>query len=133
VEIIALSLSRRRALRHSTNTLATRDSSVYARTTIASDKERKATLRLTCDDWAVVWVNGEKIATLDHAKEMATVRLPILLKQGGNDIDVFIAKLTPNTSMRSTTRDMQWEKTGCSAAFPLMTMPTLIARMPGQG
>lgn len=59
-------------------------SSVYARTTIMSDKEKKATLRFTCDDWAVVWVNGEKIATLDHSKEMETVRLPILLKQGEN-------------------------------------------------
>ena len=58
--------------------------SCYARATIVSNRDRKATLRLALDDWAVVWLNGQKIATLNHAKELKTVQIPVSLKKGEN-------------------------------------------------
>ena len=64
------------------------DHSVYARTTIDSDHNRAAVLRLALDDWAFVWLNGEKIATLRHEKGLKTVRIPIELKQGKNELRI---------------------------------------------
>jgi len=62
------------------------DHSAYARTTLTSDNEREATLRITFDNWAIVWLNGEKIAALDREEELDTVRLPINLKAGENEL-----------------------------------------------
>ena len=36
----------------------------------------------------VVWLNGQKIATLNHKKELKTVRIPVQLKQGGNELRI---------------------------------------------
>ncbi len=62
------------------------DHSVYARTTLTSDRQQQATLRLAFDNWAIVWLNGKKIATLNHERELETVKLPITLKAGENQL-----------------------------------------------
>jgi hypothetical protein len=62
--------------------------SAYARTVIDSDDNKAAVLRLALDDWALVWLNGEKIATLRHEKGLETVRIPIRLKQGKNELRI---------------------------------------------
>lgn len=61
---------------------------VYARTTIASETERDAVLRLAVDDWAFVWLNGEKITTLKHEHGLETVRIPVKLKKGANELRI---------------------------------------------
>jgi hypothetical protein len=62
------------------------DHSIYARTTLSSDVQRLAMLRLAFDDWATVWLNGTRLATLDHSAGFETARLPILLKKGENQL-----------------------------------------------
>jgi hypothetical protein len=61
---------------------------VYARTTIESAKDGPAILRLTLDDWAMVWLNGEKVATRLHENGLETVRIPIRLKPGKNELRI---------------------------------------------
>lgn len=66
----------------------TENRSVYARTTLDSPEDTAATLRLAIDDWSIVWLNGEKIATLRHDKGLETARLPIHLKRGPNELRI---------------------------------------------
>ena len=40
--------------------------SFYVRTTLHSDTDRQATLRLGLDNWAIVYLNGTQITMLDH-------------------------------------------------------------------
>jgi len=63
------------------------DRSVYARTTIDSDRDKQVNLRLGFDDWVTVWVNAEKIKTIRHDKgkiEVATVS--VNLRKGANEM-----------------------------------------------
>lgn len=64
--------------------------SVYARTSIDSDRDKAAVLRIAIDDWAIVWLNGDKIATLRHEKGqgLKRARIPIRLKQGHNELRI---------------------------------------------
>lgn len=48
----------------------------YARGTIESPAARDATLGLAIDDWAVVWVIGEKVATMDHSVALEAEEIP---------------------------------------------------------
>ena len=58
----------------------------YARTTIESNSDRSALLRLTLDDWAIVWLNGQKISSLRHDNGLRTTRVRILLSKGANEL-----------------------------------------------
>ena len=58
----------------------------YARTSIESDADKPATLRLAVDDWTVVWLNGQKVAALRHDDGLKVVRIPIKLKKGNNEL-----------------------------------------------
>ena len=58
----------------------------YARTTIESNSDRSALLSLTVDDWAIVWLNGEKIASLKHDDGLTTSRVRIQLRKGANEL-----------------------------------------------
>ncbi len=60
--------------------------SYYLRTTLHSDVVRNTTLRLALDDWAIVWLNGAKLATLDHGDGFKTVSLPVSLNKGENQL-----------------------------------------------
>ncbi|MDA0811811.1 MAG: DUF2961 domain-containing protein, partial [Verrucomicrobia bacterium] len=60
--------------------------SFYARTTLHSDTNCQATLRLAFDDWATVWLNGTMLTTLDHANGFDTAMLPIPLNKGENQL-----------------------------------------------
>lgn len=62
------------------------DHSFYARTTLISDTERKATLRLGFDNWAIVYLNGKKVATVDHTEEFETAKIAISLQKGNNEL-----------------------------------------------
>lgn len=77
------------------------DHSFYARTTIMSAEERHVTLRLGFDDWAIVWLNGTKLATLDHSGGFATARLPVVLASGGNQLVI-------KTNNRQNTDRLLW-------------------------
>ena len=73
--------------RHQTATpLTVLNHAAYARTTIDSDSNRSAVLRLAVDDWAIVWLNGQKIATLRHDDGLKTARIPVKLKEGANEL-----------------------------------------------
>jgi hypothetical protein len=61
---------------------------VYARTTIESEVEGEAVLRIALDDWAIVWLNGEKVATLRHENGLESVRIPVQLKRGKNELRI---------------------------------------------
>jgi hypothetical protein len=62
------------------------DSSVYVSGKLNSPSKRPATLRLGLDNWAVVYLNGQQVAVLDHADEFQTVKIPITLNGGDNQI-----------------------------------------------
>ena len=66
--------------------LAILDHAAYARTTVDSDSDRSAVLRLAVDDWAIVWLNGQKVATLRHDKGLKTARIPVKLRKGANEL-----------------------------------------------
>lgn len=60
------------------------DQSVYIRATVTSSSKRRAKLRLGLDNWAIIYLNGQQVATLDHAEEFDTVKIPITLHKGDN-------------------------------------------------
>ena len=62
------------------------DHSYYIRTDLQSESDRLAKLRLALDDWAIVWLNGEKLATLDHSRGFDTALIPVQLKGGDNQL-----------------------------------------------
>ena len=62
------------------------DASVYIRGTVNSPSKRPAALRLGLDNWAIVYLNGQQISTLDHAEEFQTAKIPVNLNQGDNQI-----------------------------------------------
>lgn len=62
------------------------DQSVYVRGTLTSASKRRVTLRLGLDDWAIVYLNGRRVAVLDHADEFNTVRIPVTLNKGPNQL-----------------------------------------------
>ena len=62
------------------------DHSVYVRGIVSSTSKRAATLRLGLDNWAVVYLNGQHVAMLDHAEEFQTVKIPVTLNEGDNKI-----------------------------------------------
>jgi hypothetical protein len=77
------------------------DHSYYVRTTLHSDTNRKAALRLAFDDWAIVWLNGTKLATLDHAGGFDTAVLPVSLNKGDNQLVI-------KTNNRQNTDRLIW-------------------------
>lgn len=62
------------------------DQSFYTRTTLNSESERKATLLLGFDNWAIVYLNGKQIAFLDHSEEFDNAKIPLLLRKGNNEL-----------------------------------------------
>ena len=64
------------------------NTSMYAGSYLHSDNDRKAILRLTFDDWLILWVNGRKITAVRHDNGFETARIPIELKKGRNDLIV---------------------------------------------
>ena len=62
------------------------EASVYVRGIVSSATKRPATLRLGLDNWAVVYLNGQQVAMVDHADEFQTVKIPITLNEGDNQI-----------------------------------------------
>ncbi|NBU75783.1 MAG: hypothetical protein EBS30_11265 [Planctomycetes bacterium] len=58
----------------------------YARTTLISDTERKATLRVGFANWAIVYFNGKKVATVDYTEEFETAKIAISLQKGNNEL-----------------------------------------------
>ena len=62
------------------------DQSVYIRATVTSSSKRRARLRLGLDNWAIIYLNGQQVATLDHAEEFDTVKIPITLHKGDNQL-----------------------------------------------
>lgn len=59
--------------------------SMYAGGTLDCDEEGEVVLRLSYDDWLILWVNGEKIEKLQSERGGETVRIPIKLVQGRNE------------------------------------------------
>lgn len=75
--------------RHHTATPLTHvGQSAYLRTTLEEPRAREATLRLTLDDRAVVWLNGERLAEVHHGDGLETVRLPVRLREGPNQLQI---------------------------------------------
>lgn len=62
------------------------DHSYYIKTTIQSDANKTVTLRLALDDWAVVWLNGTKVTTMNHADGFDTKRVQLVLRKGANQL-----------------------------------------------
>lgn len=62
------------------------DHSIYVRATLTSGVNRRAKLRLSLDNWAIVYLNGRQVAVLDHDEEFSTVRISISLKKGDNQL-----------------------------------------------
>ncbi|MSU33506.1 MAG: DUF2961 domain-containing protein [Pedosphaera sp.] len=62
------------------------DQSVYVRGTLTSGSKRRAKLRLGLDNWAIVYLNGQQVAMLDHAEEFDTVKVPVTLNKGTNQL-----------------------------------------------
>ena len=62
------------------------DASAYMQGTVTAPAKRTATLRVGLDNWAIVYLNGQQVAMLDHAEEFQTVKIPITLNEGDNRI-----------------------------------------------
>ena len=62
------------------------DQSFYVRATVTSGSKRRAKLRLGLDNWAIVYLNGQQVAMLDHAEEFKTVKIPVTLNKGDNQL-----------------------------------------------
>jgi hypothetical protein len=62
------------------------DASAYIQGTVTAPVKRTATLRVGLDNWAIVYVNGQQVAMLDHADEFQTVKIPVTLNEGDNRI-----------------------------------------------
>jgi hypothetical protein len=62
------------------------DASTYVRGIVGSPSKRPATLRLGLDNWAIIYLNGQQVAMLDHAEEFHTVEIPVTLNEGDNQI-----------------------------------------------
>ena len=62
------------------------DHSCYVRGTLTSGSARSATLRLGLDNWAIVYLNGQQVALLDHSEEFQTAEIPVTLKEGDNQL-----------------------------------------------
>ena len=62
------------------------DHSIYVRASLPSASDRQATLRLGLDNWAIVYLNGQQVAMLDHAEEFETAKIPVQLRQGDNQL-----------------------------------------------
>ena len=71
---------------HTATPRAIIDHSAYARTAINSDSKREASLRLAVDGWCLVWLNSEKVATLRHENGLETVKIPVQLEEGKNEL-----------------------------------------------
>jgi hypothetical protein len=41
---------------------------------------------LALDDWAVVWLNGTKVTTINHADGFDTKRVQLVLRKGANQL-----------------------------------------------
>ncbi|MBV7334176.1 DUF2961 domain-containing protein [Chloroflexi bacterium TSY] len=59
--------------------------SMYAGSSFDCEKDREAVLRLSYDDWLILWVNGEKVRTLQSEGHFETVRIPLQLRKGRNE------------------------------------------------
>ena len=62
------------------------EASVYVRGIVSSATKRPATLRLGLDNWAVVYLNGQQVAMVDHADEFQNAKIPVTLNEGDNQI-----------------------------------------------
>ena len=62
------------------------DHSIYVRASLPSNADRPATLRLGLDNWAIVYLNGQRVAMLDHAEEFETAKISVQLKKGDNQL-----------------------------------------------
>ena len=71
---------------HAATPLTVLNHSAYAQTTLPSDRDKTVNLRLSIDDWAIIWVNDEKVAALKHEAGLETIRLPIQLRKGNNKL-----------------------------------------------
>ena len=60
--------------------------SMYAAGSVDSDRERRAVLRISCDDWLIAWLNGKRVATLRHDDDFRTARIPVTLQEGRNTL-----------------------------------------------
>ena len=73
---------------HTATPLTILDHAAYLRTTIHSETNRDAVLRLAIDDWAIVWLNGQRIGSVRHPDELKVARFPLPLKQGENELRI---------------------------------------------
>lgn len=62
------------------------DASAYIQGTVKAPAKRTATLRVGLDNWAIVYLNGQQVAMLDHPEELQTVKIPVTLNEGDNRI-----------------------------------------------
>ena len=56
----------------------------YAQHEMKSKRQGEAILRLGLDDWAVVWWNGERVATFQHEDGFEVAEVPVKVRQGSN-------------------------------------------------
>ncbi len=66
--------------------IALTEHSVYAKTTIESEQNKSAKIRVAFDDWITVWLNGGKITTLYHEKDFGSAEIPVKLQKGSNGL-----------------------------------------------
>jgi hypothetical protein len=71
----------------------------YAGTVIASERARKAILRLGFDDWMKIWLNGKPVATLRHDDGVRTADVPVSLEKGENRLVIRLSNFD-NTEWR---------------------------------
>ena len=62
------------------------DQSFYVHATVTSGSKRRVKLRLSLDNWAIVYLNGQQVAMINHAQEFETVKIHVTLNKGDNQL-----------------------------------------------
>ena len=73
---------------HGATPLTVLNHSAYAQTVFQSEHDKTVNLRLSIDDWVIVWINGEMVKTLKHEQGLKTVSIPIRLQKGDNTLRI---------------------------------------------
>jgi hypothetical protein len=64
------------------------DQSVYMRGTLTSVSKRRAKPRLGLDNWAIVYLHGQRVTVLDHAEEFDVASIAITLNKRTNQLPI---------------------------------------------
>ncbi len=111
---------------HSATPLTVVNNAAYLRANIQSSASHLAELRLALDDWAIIWMNREKVATIRNEDSIHTHRIPVELQEGNNELLI-------KTNNRDTPLNKRMWAIHCSVTSSQQSSLTLPKRQTADG